>query len=191
MTREVLKRLFEAAAFSDAEKMTEELFAKYHDLDGIISADPHALSGLIGERAAMLVKLAAALASRRDTEKLSVGDKCDPLALGEFLVALFRGSSVEIVYAVCLDRSDRVLAVELVGEGTVNSANITPRRLVDIAVKNRAVSVVIAHNHPSGRVDPSRQDLDFTDSLRAMLDSVGIRLVAHYTVAGSNCKKIY
>lgn len=190
MTRNTLKRLFDAAGFSNSEQMTEELFAKYHDLDGVISADAYALSSLIGERAAMLVKLSAALASRRDTEKLSVGDKCDPLAIREFLIALFRGCSVEMVYTVCLDKNDRVLAVEPVGEGTVNSANITPRRLVDIAVKNRAASVIIAHNHPAGRVEPSRQDMSFTNSLGVMLDNVGIRLAAHYTVAGSNCKKI-
>ena len=190
MTRELLTRLLETASVQNAAEITDRLFAKYHSLDGIFCADAFTLENMIGERASMLVKLAAALSSRRDTEKLRVGDTYDPVLTREFLVALFRGCAVEMVYSICFDAQRRVLSVDLVGEGTVNSANVTPRKLVDIAVKNRATSVVIAHNHPGGSAIPSRQDINFTSSVREMLASAGVNLMAHYAVAASSCRKI-
>ena len=191
MTRQILVRLFEAASLSDAEIMTDALFAKYHDFDGILCADAYALENMIGERATMLLKLSAALASRRDTEKLKIGSVCNnPAAVREFIVALFRGCSTEMVYSICFDEHRRVLSVDLIGEGTVNSTNVLPRKLVDIAVKNRASSVIIAHNHPGGRATPSRQDINFTVSVREMLASAGVNLTAHYAVASSNCVKV-
>ena len=190
MTRHILKRIFESAAFSDAEKMTDELFAKYHDLDGVFCADTYTLEQMIGKRAAMLVKLSAALSSRRVTDELKPGCVCDPITVREYIIALFRGCSTEMVYVISFDLTGRLLSVDLVGEGTVNSANVSQRRLVDVAVKNRAAGVVIAHNHPGGRATPSRQDMNFTTSVREMLSSAGIELIAHYAVAASNCIKV-
>ena len=190
MTRCVLKKLFEAAAIPDAEEKVDALYAKYYDLDGVLSADEYSLVNMVGERAAMLLKLSAALSSRRDTEKLRIGSRYDQDSVREHLVALFRGSSVELLYAVSFDAEDHLLSVDLVSEGTVNGSSTTPRRLADIAVKNRAASIIIAHNHPGGVAVPSDCDFGFTATVREVLASVGVTLTAHYTVAGNGCEKI-
>ena len=190
MTRQALIRLFDAASVADADELVTALFAGYHDLDGILCADWHALVNMIGERAAMLVKLSAAISSRKDTEKMKIGSRYDPDTLYTYMTALFRGSSVEMVYAICFDSAERLLSVDLVAEGTVNSSTITPRKLADIAVKNRTASMVIAHNHPGGRAMPSSSDLSFTDSVREVLESIGVRLIAHYAVASGECVKV-
>ena len=190
MTRKILKRLFEAAGISNTEDMTDALFSKYHDFDGILCADVYSLEKMIGERATVILKLTAALTSRRDTDKLKIGSIYSDDAVREFIVALFRGCSAEMVYSICFDGQRRVLSVDLIGEGTVNSTNVLPRRLVDIAVKKRASWVIIAHNHPGGVATPSRQDMNFTASVREMLASAGIGLIAHYAVAASNCARV-
>lgn len=190
MTRRALIDLFEAASIADAEELVASLFDVYHDLDGILCADGLALERMVGERAAMLVKLSAAISSRRDTEKMKIGSRYDPDALCRYLTALFRGCSVEMVYAICFDSNERLLSVDLVAEGTVNSSTVTPRRLADIAVKNRTAFMVIAHNHPGGRATPSDRDVSFTESARNVLSSIGVSLTAHYAVASGECVKI-
>ena len=62
--------------------------------------------------------------------------------------------------------------------------------LLDAAVRNRAKSVIIAHNHPAGRATPSSEDMAFTDAAEKLLCEIGIRLRAHYVVAGNQCRKI-
>ena len=190
MTRYALKNLFAAASLPDAETAVDALYAKYHDLDGVLSADEYSLVNTIGERAAMLLKLSAALSSRRITEKFKIGSRYSQDSVRELLVALFRGVSVEMLYAVSFDSDDRLLSVDLVSEGTVNGSSTTPRRLADVAVKNRAASIIIAHNHPGGVATPSSLDFSFTATVREVLSSVGVPLTAHYTVAGNACEKI-
>ena len=106
----------------------------------------------------------------------------------------FYGASAEeadeVLYLISLDESDDIISIDLIGEGTVNSAEVAPRRLLDIAVRNRAKTVIIAHNHPAGRATPSSEDMAFTDAAEKLLSEIGIRLRAHYIVAGNQCRRI-
>ncbi len=156
----------------------------------MLSADQFLLERLVGDRATMLLKLAAALSSRRVTDAFTLRERYAESSIKELLVALFRGFSVETLYLLSFDSEDRLIACDFISEGTVNAASVLPRQLLDKAVKNRAVSVAIAHNHPSGVSIPSAEDIDFTKTARAMLLNSDIKLRAHYTVAGSECSSI-
>ena len=78
----------------------------------------------------------------------------------------------------------KVLGCKLVGEGSVNSANIPIRRVVEMALNSNATTVVLAHNHPSGVAVPSGDDVQTTRRLAMALDAVGIELLDHIIVAG-------
>lgn len=190
MIRKTLVKIFETASLPDAHKSAELLLARYHTLDGVLCADPMDLTHLIGERGAMLLKLVAATVYRRAEDNFKVGTRYDEAKIREHLVGFFCGSSVELLYLISLDQVDEILSVDLVGEGTVNSAGVASRKLLDVAVKNRAKSVIIAHNHPAGRATPSSEDMAFTDAVENLLREIGIRLRAHYIVAGNQCRKI-
>ena len=190
MIRRTLEKLLSAASLPDAHKSAELLLSKYHTLDGVFCADPMDLTDLVGERSAMIIKLAAATVYRRAEDNLLPGTRYDELKMREHLVGFFCGSAVELLYLISLDESDAIISVDLIGEGTVNSAGVTPRRLLDSAVRNRAKSVIIAHNHPAGRATPSSEDMTFTDAAAKLLGEIGVRLRAHYIVAGTQCRKI-
>jgi DNA repair protein RadC len=70
-----------------------------------------------------------------------------------------------------------------VGEGSVNSASISIRKIVEQALGSNAVSVVLAHNHPSGLAIPSTEDIQTTHRLGRALNAVEILLVDHLVVA--------
>ena len=85
----------------------------------------------------------------------------------------------EHYYVMHIDARNKVKMVELVGLGTVNSASIHPRETFTRAVAERSVSIIIAHSHPSGEVEPSENDLKTTSQLQKAGEILGITLLDH------------
>ena len=90
------------------------------------------------------------------------------------------------MFLLCLDAKCKVLACKLVGEGSVNSANIPIRRVVEIALNTNATTVVLAHNHPSGLALPSHDDIQTTLRLAKAMEAVEITLADHIVVADND-----
>ena len=107
-------------------------------------------------------------------------------ACGKYLVPYFYERQNETVYLLCLDAKCKVLCCEKVGEGSVNSAGVPIRRIVELALKNNATSAILAHNHPSGLAIPSGEDIQTTRRVALALDAVEIGLVDHIIVADND-----
>ena len=95
----------------------------------------------------------------------------------------FHGRKNETVFLLCLDAKCKVLACKEVGEGIVNSATISTRRIVETALSAGASSVVLAHNHPSGIALPSSDDILTTRQVALGLAAVDIVLTDHLVIA--------
>ena len=89
----------------------------------------------------------------------------------------------EVVYLLCLDSKRAVICCAEMGRGVVNAVDASVRRIVEKALKVKACSVIVAHNHPDGLALPSREDDLFTKCLYNALETVGIRLEDHIIVA--------
>jgi DNA repair protein RadC len=76
-----------------------------------------------------------------------------------------------------------VLGHHLISEGSVTSANIPTRTVMEKALVSKAVYVVLAHNHPGGLAIPSPEDEDVTMYLKMMLQGVGVILLDHVIVS--------
>lgn len=105
---------------------------------------------------------------------------------GKLLVPYFCGVGDEMVYLLCLDAKCKVISCKKVGEGSVNSAAISIRKIVETAMAAGAVSVVLAHNHPSGLAIPSPEDVQTTKRLGQALHTVEIILADHIIVSGED-----
>ena len=105
---------------------------------------------------------------------------------GNYLVPYFFGREQEVVFLLCMDAKCKVLSCTMVGEGSVNSANIPIRRVVEMALAANATSVVLAHNHPSGLAIPSADDIQTTHRVAMALEAVEITLVDHIVVSGDD-----
>lgn len=103
-------------------------------------------------------------------------------ACGKYLLPYFFGRDKETVFLLCLDAKRKVLCCRKIGEGSVNSANVPVRRVVEIALGANASTVVLAHNHPSGLAVPSADDVQTTYKVAAALDAVDIVLADHVIV---------
>ncbi len=101
----------------------------------------------------------------------------------DFLVKKLQGRRNETVFMLCMDGKCKMLCCREVGEGSVNSASIPIRRVVEIALGVNATTVVLAHNHPSGLALPSSEDIQTTRRIALALDAVDITLADHIVVA--------
>ncbi len=89
----------------------------------------------------------------------------------------------EVFVVLFLDVHNRVLAVEEIFRGTLTQTSVYPREVVIRALHHNAAAVVLAHNHPSGSVQPSRADETLTQALRSALALVDVRILDHVIVA--------
>lgn len=101
---------------------------------------------------------------------------------GNYLAANFRNQKNEMVYILCLDAKCKLLCCTQLGEGSVNSAGVPIRKIVDIAMKYNATTVYLAHNHPNGLSRPSADDIETTKRVAYALSGVDIILADHFIV---------
>ena len=175
-----------------AESAVDRLYERYHSLlstMGQEAEDIRAVSEL-PESSGILPKLLGYIASRRITDGFEIGCHHTEEEICRFLRGLFLGLSVETVYMLTLDGTGKLTGCEYMGEGTVNSSDVMPRRMVECAVRRGAKSVILAHNHPGGNAEPSAEDLASTSALVLVMGSAGVSLAAHYVVSGGACRKM-
>lgn len=109
---------------------------------------------------------------------------------GEYLRPKFINRKNEMVYMVCLDAKCKVLSCKQLGEGSVNSAGVPIRRIVDVALKMNASSVILAHNHPGGVAFPSSDDIQTTIRVSQALAGVDVVLTDHLIFADGDYTSI-
>ena len=181
--------LFYGIPQRDTNEIAHELIRKFGSLSKVLEATPEELSEVkyVGDNVTTLFQLITAVARYYQVncamreEILTSIDAC-----GRYLVPFFYERQNETVFLLCLDAKCKVLSCEKVGEGSVNSAGVPVRKIVELALKANATSVILAHNHPSGLAIPSGEDIQTTRRVAMALDAVEIGLVDHIIVADSD-----
>lgn len=92
----------------------------------------------------------------------------------------------ETFWTLYLDSQHRVTGIEEVAIGTLNAAIVHPREVYKGPLLANAASIVVGHNHPSGDLEPSQDDLRLTDRLYDVGEMIGIHLLDHLIVGGGN-----
>lgn len=106
-------------------------------------------------------------------------------AVSDYLKLHFAGQAHESFAVLFLDARHTLLAFEDLFRGTLTQTEVYPRELVKRALQHNASAVILAHNHPSGAVEPSRADLAVTEALKAALALIDVRVLDHIVV-GAN-----
>jgi DNA repair protein RadC len=105
-----------------------------------------------------------------------------PLIIEAFLLAKLAAREHEVFAVVLLDSERRLIEYVEASQGHLHGVNICSREIVKVALRHNASSVVFAHNHPSGRTEPSQADIATTRRLRDALAYVDIRVIDHLIV---------
>jgi len=96
---------------------------------------------------------------------------------------ILQDNSKEHVVLLCLDGSHSVAAYNVVSIGTANGAVVHPREVFQAAILAGSVSIILVHNHPSGSIEPSPEDVKTTEMIKEAGKLVGIKLLDHVIVA--------
>ncbi len=106
-----------------------------------------------------------------------------PDAVKHYLTLRLAGESSEHFGVMYLDSQNRLIAFQVHFSGTLTQTSVYPREVVRAALEHHAAAVVLTHNHPSGVATPSRADEDLTQTLKAALALMDIRVLDHVIVA--------
>ena len=105
-----------------------------------------------------------------------------PNAVKHYLQLQLAHKHHEVFAVLFLDSQNRLLALEELFRGTLSQTSVYPREVVMRALHHQAAAVVLSHNHPSGSVQPSRADEHLTQTLKASLALVDVRVLDHIIV---------
>lgn len=178
--------LFYAIPQGDVNPLAHRLLDHFGNLHQVLEAPPEQLMAVPGirEHTAVLLGLVKGI-----SQKYLIDYKKGPIYLttrkecGDYLLNWFVGRRDETVMLLCLDAKRALLSCRIVSEGSVNTAEVSIRKVVEVALSVNATTVLLAHNHPSGLALPSVEDIVTTRRVGMALDAVGIVLEDHIVVA--------
>lgn len=153
---------------------------------GLLHADAAQLARIKGLGPAKRAELIAVLelARRALAEQLAERAVFDsPQAVREYLQLHLAARGHEVFAVLLLDSQHRLIAMEELFRGTLTQTSVYPREVVLRALHHQASAVILAHNHPSGSVRPSRADEALTQTLKSALALVDVRVLDHVIVA--------
>ncbi len=166
--------------------LAQELVETFGGLAGLLHTDARALGrikGLGGPAKRSQLVAVLELARRAMAEQMRARQVLDtPEALAHYLQLHLAHRGHEVFAVLFLDAQHRMIAMEEMFRGTLAETSVYPREVVVRALDHQAAAVVLAHNHPTGLVRPSRADEALTRGLRAALALVDVRVLDHVIV---------
>ena len=180
--------LFYAIPRKDTKSTAKNLISRFGSLPAVLDATLEELTEAgLSPNAAILLKLVPEMNRYYAVKTDGAGQKVHSTSdAGRILCAMFRHEQTESVRLLCLNAGGKVLKLALLNEGDINAVHFSVRKIVETALSAKAVSVILAHNHPGGTLTPSREDLDATNSAKAALNTVGIQLLDHLIISGDS-----
>lgn len=170
----------------DTKPAAKALVSKFKTIQNVLDASIEELADVegMGDNAAIFIKAIREIISEYFKEKALNHRSFKTVdELVDYLKAVIGGSSNEVVHVLYLNSKNELLHAESLSEGTVSEAIAFPRRIVEDALKYKATSVILAHNHPGGRPEPSESDDRLTDAVRNALNTVEISLQDHVIIS--------
>lgn len=177
--------LFYALPRRDTNALAHRLIDTFGNFSAVLDAPLEEISAVegMGERSALLLKMIPALSRRYCSvlEQETILDTTEKA--GKFFLPRYIGRVNETVMLVCIDSKCRILNCQILFEGSINSAQVSIRKIVAIALKFNASGVFLAHNHPGGIALPSAKDIETTRKIQQALAMVDVFLKDHLILA--------
>lgn len=172
----------------DVKPIAKALLTKFKNIRGIIDAPEDELRKVkgIGETSLVAIKMFSDLITTyhlNELEQLSTQIDTIPKLI-KYFKSKISAEPHEVLELVCFDSQLKIIpdGCMRLFEGSVNSANVDIRKIIEVAIKKGATSIAIAHNHPSGNASPSSDDLRFTRKLSDSCKPISLYFIDHIIV---------
>ncbi|MDX9834300.1 MAG: DNA repair protein RadC [Desulfobulbus sp.] len=174
---------------SDCKEAARSLLARFGTLPAVLDAAPVQLQQVkgVGPKNTFALHFIQGVA-RRYLRQRVVGKQYlhSSREVADYLIHSMRGLQHEVLTVVFLDAAHAVIDASIVAEGTITVNTVYPRELVKAALARNASALVIAHNHPSGSLTPSRQDTELTRSLFLVCSFMHLDLLDHLIIGAGD-----
>ena len=181
--------LFYSMPRVNTNETAHRLLDTFHTIPGVLDADTDSLCMVdgIGKGSALLIHLIKDIVNLYNRGKLEQNPVL-PTAMeaGNYILRLIGEQSTEGFYVFCLNPEGRVLSYKKIFEGSAYRVLIDVRLVAEYALTHRAYSVIFAHNHPSGLIEPSDEDVQLTKKLQDALKPLSIQVTDHI-IFGDGC----
>lgn len=178
--------LFYSIPQGDTNELAHKLINTFGSFDKVLDASYEDLCAVdgVGSHTATLIKLIPAFSKYYDEIKHQPKIKLSTANdVAEYVQARYKHSVNEVFSLISLDSNLKFLKFDEISTGTVSYTEVSTRKAVDAALKSNAACAIIAHNHPSGNLKPSIEDMLTTRAMREALKLIGVRLVDHIIVS--------
>jgi len=154
---------------------------------GLEKLNSLSLSELMKIKGIKLGKASKLIAAFELSKRVNSGKICEkvvknPADIAKYYMEKLKDLKKEHFITVFLDSMNKIIKDEVISIGTLNSSLVHPREVFKEAIKNSASSVIFIHNHPSGNVNPSKEDFDLTNRLKEVGKLVGIEVMDHIII---------
>ncbi|QIL46909.1 JAB domain-containing protein [Vagococcus coleopterorum] len=171
---------------SDVLTVSQTVLKEFETLYEFKSASLEELQQIkgIGLVKAIEIKAAQELGKRLESaSQIKLGEVVSSENLGQMICAELKDFQQEHLMVVYLNNHHEMIKKEVVFIGSLTESVAHPREIFNLAVKCSAAKIVLAHNHPSGNLTPSKNDLAFTARLKSCGELMGIELLDHFIVS--------
>ena len=169
----------------DCKQQAKEAIKKFKTLRGVLEAQVGDLQEIkgIGPHNIFGIKLVQEVARKFLKEKILEKHICkSSKEIFDYLYHSMRDLKKEVFKVIFLDGKNQIIDIEDLFEGTLNISSVYPREVIKSAIKNNAVSLIFAHNHPSGNPEPSQSDKDITEDLVFTGNLMQIKVLDHIII---------
>lgn len=173
----------------DTNELAHTLINTFGSLTAVFEADADLLFQVKGmtERSVALIKLILPLCRRYNEDRNTRVRRFSSVEkICEHLIEKHQGFGREVSMLTCLDESGNIISCEIIAKGNSVNVSFEVKDVVVKALKHKAVYVILSHNHMTGIMTPSQEDVDATNRLSFTLKEVGIRLIDHIVVTNDN-----
>ena len=105
-----------------------------------------------------------------------------PREVYDAVMPYYKGADREILSVLCLDSQNQPNSFNVASIGALNTTRTRPAEILKAAILSNALGLILIHNHPSGELDPSPEDLEFTRAVQRACELVGVDLYDHVIV---------
>lgn len=169
----------------DAIQLAREMISVFGGWRGLFAAGPAELERMKGLGAAKIAMLlASAEIARRHLREGFIGKDYmrDPQAVVDYLYGSLRDRKTEVFKVLFLNKANRVTDEVDLFHGTVDETAIHCREVVKAALERHATAIILVHNHPSGRIEPSAEDREITVKLKMACGAVSVKILDHLII---------
>jgi len=170
----------------DCKQTAKEAIKEFGGLRGALDASLEDLQNVkgIGPSNAFGIKLFQAISERYAKEKIpSKISLTSPQKVADYLREKIGREKKEHFVILLLDSQNNLIRIDDISIGTLNEALVHPREVFEPAIRLLASRMILAHNHPSGDLDPSDEDLKLTQRLQSVGEVLGIPIIDHFIVS--------